>query len=396
MAETNELNTNKSELHSCKKCAGCDKKTVNNESQITLESIFLKGISFQRKGIIKKLLKLRSVYKHAVLSSFRRKKCQKKKGLLAPVAIAMSPTMRCNLSCIGCYAHDYPCDNELSLDTIDEILGSAEKMGVFLFVITGGEPLMKDGILDVFKRHRNLLFLMVTNGTLMDEDVAKEIANAGNIIPVVSIEGTCEQTDSRRGQGIYDQVKLAMQYLQNERITFGFSSTVTSLNFDTLVSNQFIQEMIDRGCVLGFYTEYIPIGSSAEWSLVLEEKERAYFREKLLEIRRSKPIMVAHMPDDEYDVDGRCQGVVFGSVHINSQGYVEPCPFTHFASDNVRDNGLESALRSRFLAEIRSSEAIYRHGNLGCSLFENKEILEEIAERTGAIPTDSPVFDKIN
>ena len=73
---------------------------------------------------------------------------------------------------------------------------------------------------------------------------------------------------------------------------------------------------------------------------------------------------------------------------------MEPCPFTHFASDNVCDNGLESALRSRFLAEIRSSEAIYRHGNLGCSLFENSDILEEIAEQTGAMPTDSLVFDK--
>jgi len=391
MTKNKELNPDESEIYSCEHCVGCGKKTLNNESQITLESIFLKGISFQRRGIIKKLLKLRSVYKHAVLSSFRRKKCQKKKGLLAPVAIALSPTMQCNLSCIGCYSHDYPSDNELSLNDIEDILTSAEKMGVFLFVITGGEPLMKDGILDIFKRHKNLLFLMITNGTLLDEKVAKEIADAGNIVPVVSLEGTRKQTDNRRGYGIYDQVKLAMEYLQNEGIAFGFSATVTSLNYDTLVSDKFIKEMMDRGCVLGFYTEYIPIGSVAEWSLVLEDEEREYFRERVLEIRKSKPIMVAHMPDDEYGVDGRCQGLVYGSVHINSQGYVEPCPFTHFASDNVRDNGLESALRSQFLAQLRSSDAIYRHGKLGCSLFENREILEEIAERTGAIPTDCPI-----
>jgi len=371
-------------------CAGY--KTSNKDSQITLESIFLKGIGFQRRGILKKLLKLRSVYKHAIFSSFRRKKCQKKKGLLAPVAIALSPTMRCNLSCVGCYAHDYSCDNELSLDTIDDVLSSAENMGVFLLVITGGEPLMKDGILDVFKKHKNLLFLLITNGVLMGDKVAREIASAGNIVPVVSLEGWQEQTDARRGHGVYDQVKRAMEYLQNEGIAFGFSATVTRLNFDTLVSDRFIQEMIDRGCVLGFYTEYVPLGSVAEWNLVLEDKEREYFRERILEIRRNKPIMVAHLPDDEYGVDGRCQGVVYGSVHINSQGYVEPCPFAHFASDNVRDNGLESALRSRFFAELRSSEAIYRHGKIGCSLFENREILEEIAKQTGAIPTDCPVF----
>jgi MoaA/NifB/PqqE/SkfB family radical SAM enzyme len=394
MTENKLFNPDESEHHSCEHCGGCKKKTFDNEKPITLESIFIKGVGFQRNGFIKKLLKLRSVYKHAVLSSFRRKKCQKKKGLLAPIAIALSPTMQCNLSCVGCYSRDYPYDDELSLDNIDEILSSAEKMGVFLFVITGGEPLMKDGILDIFKKHKNLLFLMITNGTLMNENVAREIANSGNIILVVSIEGTRKQTDDRRGYGVYDQAILAMEYLQNEGIAFGFSATVTSLNYGTLVSDRFINEMINRGCVLGFYTEYIPIGSAVEWSLVLEDEKRKYFREKVLDIRRNKSIMVAHMPDDEYGLDGRCQGLVNGSVHINSQGYVEPCPFAHFASDNVRDNGLESALRSRFLAEIRSSEAIYRHGNLGCSLFENSDILEEIAEQTGAVPTDSLVFDK--
>ena len=89
------------------------------------------------------------------------------------------------------------------MDTIDEILSSAEKMGVFLFVITGGEPLMKDGILDIFKKHKNLL--MITNGTLMNENVAREIANARNIIPVVSIESTLDTLPRLKFVGFCDQ-----------------------------------------------------------------------------------------------------------------------------------------------------------------------------------------------
>ena len=354
-----------------------------------LENIFLQGIRLQRNGILKKLWRLQAISRHAATSWLKRRRLQKKEGLLAPIAIGLSPTMRCNLSCVGCYARDYPRDEELSLEAIDELLGSAERMGVFLLVVTGGEPLMRDGILEIFQRHRRLLLLMVTNGTLLDDATARIIARAGNIMPMVSLEGLKEQTDVRRGEGVYQQVEQAMGHLQRSGVTFGFSAMVTRHNFETLVGEQFVEEMMDRGCALGFYTEYIPIGSDAKWDWVLKDEERKQFRDRILEIRRSKPIMVAHLPDDEYGADGRCMGVMGGTVHINSQGYVEPCPFTHLAVDNIREKDLEEVIRSQFLAQIRSSDAVCRRGRLGCSLFENKEMVEAIAAATGAEPTDA-------
>ena len=354
----------------------------------TLEGIFLQGIRLQRNGVLKKLWKLQTISRYAITSWLRRRKFQKREKLLVPVAIAFSPTMRCNLSCVGCYARDYPRDGELSLEAIDKILGSAERMGVFLFAVTGGEPLMRDGILETFQRHKKLLFLLITNGTLMDDKTAGMIATAGNIITVVSLEGSRKQTDVRRGSGVYDKVESAMGYLQNAGAAFGFSAMVTRENFETLGSDEFIQKMVHQGCALGFYTEYIPIGGAAQWELVLEDEEREQFRERILEIRRSKPIMVAHLPDDEYGPDSKCMAVMGGCVHINAQGYVEPCPFTHLASDNVREKGLDEVFRSQFLAQIRSSDAACRRGRLGCALFENREMVQDIAADTGAKPTD--------
>ena len=354
----------------------------------TLESIFLKGIRFQRHGGLKKLWKLQAVFRHAVGSWFTRRKFGERSGFPVPVAISFSPTMRCNLSCVGCYALDYPRDEELSLEAIDDMLASAGKMGVFLFIITGGEPLLRDGILETLQRHKKLLFLMITNGTLMDSKTARTIARAGNIIPVVSIEGSREQTDARRGDGIYDRVKNAMGRLEDARAVFGFSTMVTRENFETLGSDQFIEEMMARGCALGFYTEYIPLGSAARWELVLEDEERVQFRARVLDLRSRNPIMLAHLPEDEYGPDNKCLAVTGGSVHINAQGYVEPCPFTHLASDNIRGKGLEDVLYSPFLAQIRSSHAVCHRGRLGCALFENREMVQEIAESTGARSTD--------
>ncbi len=352
-----------------------------------LDNIFLHGIRLHRHGLIKKLWKLQSVGGNSLASAVKRKWHLKKDGLLVPTAIAFSPTMRCNLSCVGCYARDYPRDNEISMETIEKIFNSAERWGVFIFIITGGEPLMRQGIIDAFKRHKKLLFLMITNGTLMDDETAKEIAEAGNVIPVVSIEGTREQTDARRGDGIYDDVMNSMDCLERQKLLFGFSSTVTIHNFQTLSSDQFIKDMIDKGCSLGFYTEYIPIGDP-KWELMLDGEAQKYFRKRVLEIRKTKPIMVAHLPDDEYGSGRKCKAIESGSFHINSQGFVEPCPFAHFASDNIREKSLEEIFRSRFLAKIRASEAIYRRGPIGCSLLENIDILRDIAKETGAKSTD--------
>ena len=354
-----------------------------------LEDIFLQGVRLQRSGGLRKLWKLQTISRYAITAWLTRRKLQKRRGFLVPIAVAFSPTMRCNLSCVGCYALDYPRDGELSLETIDEMLGSAEKMGVFLLVITGGEPLMRDGILETFQRHKRLLFLMITNGILLDDRTAGMIARAGNIMTVVSLEGSREQTDVRRGNGVYDKAVRAMDHLQSADAAFGFSAMVTRDNFETLSSDEFIAEMVGQGCTLGFYTEYIPLGSAAQWELVLEDEEREQFRERVLEIRRSKPIMVAHLPDDEYGPDDKCMGVMGGCVHINTQGYVEPCPFTHLASDNIREKGLDEVFHSQFLAQIRSSDAVCRRGRLGCALFENRGMVEDIAANTGAKPTDA-------
>jgi MoaA/NifB/PqqE/SkfB family radical SAM enzyme len=179
-----------------------------------------------------------------------------------------------------------------------------------------------------------------------------------------------------------------MRHLKDKGITFGFSAMVANEDFGILGSEQFIDQMTELGCALGFYTEYVPLGSAAKWELVMEEKERGQFRQRILQLRRTKPIILVHLPDDEYDDQGRCKAIIGGSVHVNAEGYVEPRPFAHFASDNIKERHLDQVLQSQFLAGLRSSDAIIRRGRIECALVENREILKHIAAQTGAQPTD--------
>jgi MoaA/NifB/PqqE/SkfB family radical SAM enzyme len=364
-------------------------RLISRDSLSTLEGLFIQGVGLQRGGVFKKARRLRRLGWHAARSFFKRCINRVTKGLSVPVVITLSPTMRCNLDCDGCYSRDYPREQELSIAEIDRILASAEGMGVFLFIISGGEPLMVDGLLDVMSRHRRLLYLLVTNGTLLDRNAARKIAEAGNIIPAVSLEGGRDDTDRRRGEGVYDAVERAMKWLKAEGVLFGFSVTVTRLNLEAISSDRFIDDMLARGCTLGFCTEYIPVGSGARPDFVLDDGERHRLRRRVVEIRRHRRIVLAHLPDDEYTADGRCMAVAGGCFHINSQGCVEPCPFAHFASDNVRDKSLEEIFRSEFLRRLRHSDAVFRKGRVGCTLLENMETVEAIAAETGARRTDA-------
>jgi MoaA/NifB/PqqE/SkfB family radical SAM enzyme len=298
--------------------------------------------------------------------------------------------MRCNLSCTGCYAIDYPTENEMSLETVDRFLSEAEDLGVFTVVVTGGEPLLRKGLLDLLLKHRRLVFLVITNGILVDDAVARKIARSGNIVPTVSIEGFAEDTDGRRGSGAHDSALEAMDLFSRHGGVFGFSTTVTRLNWEILSGSEFTDEMVRRGCTLGFHTEYVPIGSGRDDSCLLTDVERTEFRRRVLALRRAKPLFLIHLPDDEYGPGGRCEGVANGSVHINSQGYVEPCPFCHYASDNINEKSLMEVIHSPFMSALRSSDAIYRETCIGCALVENADKVKKICAGTGAMRTDSP------
>lgn len=362
----------------------------DSRSRVEIDVILKQSIRFIRIGGFGKAWRLRRTVLNGIMSSMRRRRLRGNRHL-APVAIAVSPTMRCNLSCAGCYAADYPRDDEISLGTLERVFASAAELGVFTVVVTGGEPLLKDGLLDVLRRHRRLTFLMITNGLLVDDVVARTIGRSGNIVPTVSVEGDREETDMRRGAGVYDAALRAMDRFRRSGAVFGFSTTVTRRNHRQLVSEEFTDEMIRRGCTVGFHTEYVPVARGNDVSRVLTEEERSEFRRKLLMLRRTKPILLMHLPDDEYGTDGRCEGVAGGTVHINSQGFVEPCPFCHYAADNIRDKSLAEVINSDFLAGLRTSKAVYRRTCVGCALVENADLVKEISAMAGARRTDVPL-----
>lgn len=355
---------------------------------ISLSAVMIKMVRLCRSGFLRIFTRTLHLQFAFIRGAIKRKIIKNRDGLTVPALIAMSPTSKCNLECIGCYSRFHSRLDEISYREIDRFVQSAEDFGVSVFVITGGEPFMRSDMLDIYASHKNILFITVTNGTLIDEQLANRISRLKNVFPIISVEGYRYETDRRRGTGTYEKIMNSMALLKKYRVPFGFSSVITNETAEVLKSRAFINYMIERGCSVGFYNEFIPIDRE-DTARVPTEVQKEVFRREIQALRRSEPIVLVHMPEDEYDEKGRCTAVESGVVHINSRGYVEPCPFCHFAAENIKQNSFREILESPFLDALRRHPTALIRNGIGCSLSGNLDIVREIAAKTGAGETKS-------
>ncbi|MBN2169510.1 MAG: radical SAM protein [Actinobacteria bacterium] len=322
-----------------------------------------------------------------VVGDVKRERFRSENGFNPPILMVISPTMRCNLNCYGCYAGKYSKGEDLGIDMLEEVLDQAEEMGVNFITISGGEPfVLGDDLIEVFKNHPSILFQVYTNGTLISEDVAAKLAEAGNAYPCISVEGYKEETDARRGEGTFRRILSAMEYLKNAGVVFGFSATATRENNDLLLSDDFIDFYRDRGCLVGWYFHYVPVGKEPGTSLMPTPEQRIYRLDRMQERRKQKDILLADFWNDGPLV-GHCLAGGSRYLHITSSGDVEPCVFCHFAVDNIKEKSLTEILNSKFFTEIRKrqpySDNLYRP----CMIIDVPEVLREVVSACDAHPT---------
>jgi MoaA/NifB/PqqE/SkfB family radical SAM enzyme len=321
-----------------------------------------------------------------VLSYPMRQRASRKYGFFPPLLMVMSPTMKCNLRCAGCYSAEYAKSDDMSFDTMVRVVAEAKELGVHFVVISGGEPYTRADLLDLYEAHDDVYFLSFTNGTLIDDRTADRIAELGNVLPCVSVEGFRAETDERRAPGVYEKVLSAMDRLRERGVLFGFSATATRPNNELVVSDEFVDFYESKGCFIGWYFQYMPIGRSPNFDLVPTPEQRNYRRKRMNELRRRKSILLADFWNDG-PMTGGCIAGGREYFHVNNKGDVEPCVFTHFAADNVHDVSLVQALGSPLFRAIRKRQPYHHNYLRPCMIIDHPEILRAVVEEGGARPT---------
>jgi MoaA/NifB/PqqE/SkfB family radical SAM enzyme len=304
-----------------------------------------------------------------------------------PNFLVISPTMRCNLRCKGCYASGYGNEAELSFGELDRILTEAKSLGMYFFTFSGGESFLRNDLLDLWAKHGDCFFQVYTNGTLLDDALVDKLVGLGNVAPMVSIEGGPDSTDSRRGVGMHEKIMGTFSRMKRAGLLYGFSATYTRKNAEEITDEGFIDGMISAGCLAGWFFQYIPTGQKPDATLMATPRQRALLHERVEQWRKSKPIFMGDFWNDGPYVDG-CMAAGERYLHIIANGDVEPCVFVHFAVDNIHGKALADVLESPFFKAIREKQP-YEDDNLlcPCLVIDHPHVLREIVGETNAHPT---------
>ncbi|MGA1866828.1 MAG: radical SAM/SPASM domain-containing protein, partial [Thermoplasmatota archaeon] len=245
------------------------------------------------------------------------------------------------------------------------------ELGISIVLTAGGEPLLRPGLVGVLKEFPGIIFPLFTNGMLLNERMVEEIRDARNIVPVLSMEGFEGETDLRRGEGVFSRLGKMLPVLSSMDVFWGISVTVTSENYEVVTGKPFVDGLIESGCRLFFFVEYIPVEEGTEQSApTLEQRDGLI--DMMDELESRYPGLFITFPGDE-EMLGGCLSSGRGFVHVNPSGALEPCPFAPYSDTNLRDISLREALRSELLARIRENHGMLAETRGGCTLWKNRE-----------------------
>ena len=305
-----------------------------------------------------------------------------------PWAILMDPTSACNLRCTGCWAADYGNKMNMSYETLDDIIRQGKELGTYFYIYSGGEPLVrKKDIIRLCEKHNDCMFLAFTNGTFIDEAFANEMLRVKNFIPVISLEGFEEETDSRRGEGTYKAVERAMDILHDKKLLFGNSCTYTRTNTEVIGSERYFDFMVDKGAMFAWFFTYMPVGVNAVPELMATPGQRKYMYHQIRNFRKSKPIFTLDFWNDGEYVNG-CIAGGRNYLHINANGDIEPCAFIHYSDSNIHETTLLEAYQSPMFMQYKQNQPFSENMLRPCPLLDHEYKLAEMIDKTKAKSTD--------
>lgn len=323
-----------------------------------------------------------------LINMYRFEHRMKKGKPFFPAFNMISITERCNLACSGCWVSKGG-RNSLDIKQVDGIIKASREQGSYFFGILGGEPLLYKGLIDLFRRHSDCYFQLFTNGTLLTDDIAMQLREAGNVTVLISMEGLEEESDRRRGQDdVYSRTLRGVRACRKAGLLFGIAASICKSNFNELVSREHIERVAKEGAAYLWYYIYRPVGADAHPENALDKDEIRKLRQFLVKERHDAPVILI---DVYWDADGKamCPGATGMSHHISPSGALEFCPVIQMATDFINEdasNMVDLYRNSQYLADMRRKVA---DRTRGCILMEDPQTMIDFIEQHHVVETTS-------
>ena len=337
-------------------------------------------------------------------------KYKEKYGEMPPSFIVFSPTQKCDLKCIGCYASS-GADTAATVPYpfVDRVISEVHDLfGSRFITISGGEPFMykSEGktLLDIYKKYADMFFLVYTNGTVINEEVAQRLAESANVTPAISVEGFEKETDQRRGAGTFKKILGAFEHMREVGVPFGISVTATSKNINVLLGDEFYDFYFkEQGASYMWEFQMMPIGRGKdELDLMVNPEKRLKLYRKWEKLLSEKRYCLADFWNSGVLARGCiAYGRSGGYAYVDWHGNVTPCAFIPYYVDNIYElykNGktLADAMFSDFMRNGRKWQREYGLDNckktknwlMPCSIRDHYEIFRNSVLPKEAKPED--------
>jgi heme b synthase len=153
-----------------------------------------------------------------------------------PRLIAWELTQSCNLRCVHCRASATEERSEEELSTVEakRLLESLSEVNHPIIILTGGEPLLREDVFELARKATDyeLRVVLATNGTMIDDGIAREIVASGIKRVSISLDGPdASSHDNFRGiSGAFDLAINGIEKLKKAGMEFQINTTITKRN----------------------------------------------------------------------------------------------------------------------------------------------------------------------
>ena len=318
-----------------------------------------------------------------------------------PRLVAWEVTRRCNLKCRHCRASAGDCavEGELSLGEAKAVVDDIASFAKPVLILTGGEPLMCEWVWDIiaYARERGMTPAVGTNGTLVDDEVARRLAASGVRRISVSLDfPTAGAHDEFRGvEGAFDAAVRGIAAARRAGVEVQVNTTVTRRNWRMLDEMHDLAVRLDAQALHPFLL--VPTGRGA--GLSGEELGAAEYEEALGWVcrrQRTSPLELKPTDAPQYRRIAIQQGVACASrgrgclagtgfAFISHVGGVQPCGYFDMTLGNVRKTPFSRIWReSPVFADLRRPERLKGK----CGVCEYKAVCGGCRARALAVSGD--------
>ena len=299
----------------------------------------LNGLSFSRKALYVGQVVFRELFQ------------RRSTTLFGPRLVEMTLTHRCQCKCVHCYDNHSAAPSVLEEMTRSEVIGTLQQaadLGCIEVCFTGGEPLLRQELLEFIRCARELQMVpkINTNGILLSREAVRDLKEAGLAWCSVSIDSSMPEKhdEFRRYLGCYAKAVEGLRELSRQNVP----ASITTVARRELIFGDELQKIVDLGHELGAETVRIlfpvPMGGLRDQQKeVLSLEERELVRRFLVD-----PIVTMESPFE------RCRcGAAVTKMNISPDGSVTPCVFVPLPYGNIRNEPLRQIWKR--MAEFDSS-----------------------------------------